>query len=200
MNLVVPASPFLSLSAVIRALRGSLGGWGVRGLLGAALVLLVYRRLGEIISRIEGLAARFQAGRVLRWGPRVETTATVPAVPRERGTAERIWPRGFGWLVKAAGWQAAGFGSQLRAVLETPEMVALLTAAPEAARVLRPLCRMLAIETAVLRPGVAAEVVARVAVEKPKRVRAPRAKPDLGRVPIPRGVMSAVRRGRFLLG
>jgi hypothetical protein len=83
---------------------------------------------------------------------------------------------------------------QLRAVLETPEMVALLIAAPQAVAVLRPLCRMLAIETSLLRPGrvsVPAEVVETV---KPKRVRAPRVKPDLGRVPIPRGVMTAVRR------
>ena len=58
----------------------------------------------------------------------------------------------FGWLVRAVGYEAAGFGSQLRAVLETPEMVALLAACPEAGRVLRPLCRALAIETEVLRP------------------------------------------------
>jgi hypothetical protein len=95
--------------------------------------------------------------------------------------------------VKAAAWRAAGFGLQLRTVLETPEMVALLQACPQAVRILRPLCRMLAIETQVLRPGAAV-------VERPKRVRKPRAKVDLGRVPIPRGVMAAVRRGRFCGG
>ncbi len=72
-------------------------------------------------------------------------------------------------------------------------MVALLTAAPQAVRVLRPLCRMLAIETQVLRPGV--EVVRRVAV---KRVRKPDVPVDWGRIPLPRGVLSAVRRERAL--
>jgi hypothetical protein len=100
--------------------------------------------------------------------------------------------------VREVGWEAAGFGSQLRVLLETPEVVALLVASPEAGRVLRPLCRALAIETALLRPG--AVVAAPVAVVKAKRVRKPRVALDLGRVPIPLGVMAAVRRGRFLRG
>jgi hypothetical protein len=79
-------------------------------------------------------------------------------------------------------------------VLETPEMVELLKAAPQAARVLRPLCRMLAIEPSILRPGV---VVVAVPV---KRKIVPREKPDLGRVPIPRGVMAWVKRDRFAKG
>ncbi len=72
-------------------------------------------------------------------------------------------------------------------------MVALLIAAPQAVRILRPLCRMLAIETSVLRPGV-------VVVERPvrvKRVRTPRPPVDLGRVPLPRGVISWARREGF---
>jgi hypothetical protein len=79
---------------------------------------------------------------------------------------------------------------QLRHVLEQPEMVALLQASPQAARVLRPLCRMLAIGTALSRPGVAETAP----VEKPKRVRAKTATVDLGRVPVPRGVMATVHR------
>ncbi len=176
----------------------------MRGWLRAALGLLLHRRLGQIGLRMERMAARFAAGKLWRRkdavtrGPRKDVTGQ----GRRLEAGERIWPRDFGWLVKAASWQAAGFGCQLRAVLETPEMVALLVAAPEAARVLRPLCRMLAIETSLLRPGVAREEGAvgdgAASVEKPKRVRKPRAKVDLGRVPIPRGVMAAVRRERLL--
>ena len=171
----------------------------MRGWFSVALGLLLYRRLGQICGRMERMAARFAAGTLWRRAPGLERVPRVAVEGKAvRGTAgERIWPRGFGWLVKAAGWQAAGYGSQLRAVLETPEMVALLAAAPQAARVLRPLCRMLAIETAVLQPGVAPQVVV---AEKPKRVRTPRPKVDWGRVPIPRGVMAAVRRGRYGVG
>jgi hypothetical protein len=192
MNDAVVPSPFVSLSAVIRGLRVAVAAWGGRGLLAEALVLLVYRRLGEIVLRMERMAARFQAGRLWRRGPRVvvEGDAAVVRLKRVRGT--RVWPSEFGWLVRIASYQAAGFGSQLRAVLEQPEMVALLKAAPQAVRVLRPLCRMLAIETALLRPGV--EVPVRVVV---KRVRKPRVPIDFGRVPLPRGVLSAARRQGF---
>jgi hypothetical protein len=112
-----------------------------------------------------------------------------------------------------AAWEAAGFGCQLRAVLVTPEMVAFLTATPQAVQVLRPLCRMLAIETSLLRPGMAVVAAPAVAAEEvePKRDGVlkpmPRErksgsleKPDLGRVPIPRGIMAVVRRERLAKG
>jgi hypothetical protein len=194
--MTVSVSPSLGLSELIRVLRGSVGGWAVRGWVSAALVVLLYGRLGVVMGRMERMVARFRAGRLWRCAVRDGR-----AVGRAgRVSVERIWPRPFGWLVRAAGWEAAGFGAQLRAVLAEPEMVALLAAAPQAARVLRPLCRMLAVEVSVLRqaptvpaegPGLAIGV---------KRVRAPRAWPDLGRVPIPRGVMAAVRRRGFADG
>jgi hypothetical protein len=199
MNIIEAPSPALNLSAVIHALRALVGAWGGRGLFGAAVGWLLHRRLGEIVRRMEGLAARFQAGRLRVGGVRGSVTPVV----RVRG--ERIWPRAFGWLVIAARHEAAVFGIQLRMILAQPEMVALLAATPQAARVLRPLCRMLAVETSLLRP--AGEVAAAAAVGVVPAalvpaalvsVRKPRVKPDLGRVPIPRGVMAAVRRERDL--
>jgi hypothetical protein len=41
--------------------------------------------------------------------------------------------------------EAACFGGQLRHLLSDPEMAALLRAAPQAGRLLRPLCRILAV-------------------------------------------------------
>ncbi len=183
-------SPFSNLSAVILAVQGLLGGWGRLGWLGQALVWLVHRRLGEVCGKLERMVARYQAGRLWRRGARGAVSPVAEAVPRE--VPKRVWPRSFGWLVRAVSWQAAGYGSQLRALLEHPEVVAFLVAAPQAARVLGPVCWMLAIESAVLRPGVVVVVPVRV-----KRVRRVVEKVDLGRVPIPRGVMAAVRRGRY---
>ena len=112
-------------------------------------------------------------------------------------TGARIWPGRFGWLVRAASYQAAGYGCQLQHVLEQPEMIELLKASPQAARLLRPVCRMLAIETSLLHPGV---VVPEPVVREVKpRVRKPRPKLDFGRIPLPRGVLTAVRRRRFCL-
>jgi len=184
----------VNLSVVLLAVRKEVGGWGLRGLLSQVLVLLVYRRLGGVVREMEGLAARFAAGTLFRVVGRVSVAARVVAGGARRVGEARVWPGRFGWLVRAASWQAAGYGSQLEAVLREPEMVALLMAAPRAARILRPVCRMLAVDASLLRPGVVV-VVAPVREVKP-RVRKPRPKVDWGRIPLPRGVLTWVRKER----
>lgn len=183
----------------------AVGGWGGRGLLSAALTVLLYRRLSGICETMERLAARFRAGTLgggraagVRPVALAQDMVAVPARP-----VREVLPRRFGWLVAAAAYQAAGFGLQLRAILEAPEMMALLAASPQARRVLRPVCRMLAIETSVLRPGDLAPAVA-VGPEPDAaedavrpRVRRKRAPVDWGRIPLPRGVLSAARRADF---
>ena len=161
MEILAPRSPYLDLPAIIGAVRATGGEWGKRGLLSQALMFLLYTRLGQISGQMERMAARFVAGRVWRSKPRVEGVSAVRAEGGAR-VAERpvrIWPTRFAWLIRVGGWQVAGRASQLRAVLETPEMVALLRAVPQAARVLRPLCRMLAIEPSLLWPLAPGEVV-----------------------------------------
>jgi len=208
-NLSASPTPFLDLSTVLRGLRGAVGGWGGRGLLSQVLAMLLYRRLGGICGQMERLCLRFQAGRLWRRVARSVAVEGVAADGRKRAVASMRWPGRFGWLVRAAAWQAAGYGSQLRAVLGQPEMVALLMAAPQAARILRPVCRMLAVETSLLRPRPAGEVstvapevpapggVAPVAPVVKVRVRRPRVVVDWGRIPLPRGVLAAARRQGF---
>jgi hypothetical protein len=193
---------------VIRALRGSVGGWGLRGLLSQALVMLLYRRLGQICGQMERLTVRFRDGRLWRVATRPVATERNAADGQERAAASLRFPGRFGWLVRAAAYQAAGYGCQLREILGQPEMVELLLAAPQAARILRPLCRMLAVETSLLRPGtvgagteiaaveISPETQASGAVVK-VRVRRPRVPVDWGRIPLPRGVLSAARRQGF---
>ncbi len=205
-----PPSSYLDLSVVLRSVRGALGGWCARGVLGHALGLILYARLAGVCLRMERLAVRFAAGRLWRVAARVRVGS---AISGGRAGA-RIWPGRFGWLVRLAGWEAAGFGSQLRAVLQTPEMVALLEASPQAGRILRPVCRMLALETSLLRPRAAAgtaaavdavanlEVSGAVAEVGRRMLRRIREAVDLGRIPLPRGVLAAARRqgfGRVLL-
>ena len=183
---------------MIRALVAAVGGWGGRGVLGRALTLMLHGRLGDIRGRMERLAARFAAGRLRRFVPRPRAGCGVAR--SGAGGAGWVWPRRYGWLVRLVGYPAAGYGSQLRAVLEAPEMVALLQAAPQAVRILRPLCRMLAVETPVLRPrrvgGDVAAAATPAAVDGTgcERVRRPRGAGDFGRVALPRGVAAAVRR------
>ena len=75
------------------------------------------------------------------------------------------------------------------------EMVALLMASPAAGRVLQPICRMLGIETSVLRPEVVVPV--RVVVERVRKVRMKVAVAKPWRIPLPRGVLSAARRAGY---
>jgi hypothetical protein len=125
----------------------------------------------------------------------------VVANARLRAVPARIWPGRFGWLVRLVSYQAAGYGCQLQVILGQPEMVDLLLAAPQAARILRPVCRMLAVETSLLRPRLVGAVAEVVPVESvpvvKKRVRRPRVAVDWGRIPLPRGVLSAARRQGF---
>ena len=199
MNSSASPSPYLDLSAVLRALRGEVGGWHLRGLLSHVVMMLLYRRLGEISGKIEWLVARFQAGRLWRCAhrARADKSGAVEAGGPLRAGVARIWPGQFAWLVRVAGYQAAGYGSQLRHILEQPEMVEFLKASPQAARILRPVCRMLAIETALLQPGLVVEVT-EPKVKAPRvRVRKKRVPIDWGRIPLPRGVLTAARRQGF---
>jgi hypothetical protein len=176
------------------------GGWGGRGFLAPVLTLLLYRRLGQICWKMERLAARFQAGRLWRRVPRIVDAGRVPAAGDDgvRVREARVWPCRFGWLVRAAVHHAAVYGCQLRAILAEPEMVALLRESPQALRLLRPVCRMLAIEMSLLRPLAEGRVaVAAVVREVKARVRKPRPKIDWGRIPLPRGVLAAARRQGF---
>jgi len=193
---------------VLRGLRGSVGGWGLRGLLSQALVMLLYGRLGRICGQMERLSLRFQAGRLWRVATRAGGEKNA-AEFRKPVVVLLRWPGRFGWLVQAAAYQAAGYGCQLREILGQPEMVELLLAAPQAARILRPVCRMLAVETSLLRPRAAGAAVepeaqapgeiaaSEVTGEIRKRVRRARVPVDWGRIPLPRGVLAAARRRGF---
>jgi hypothetical protein len=165
-----------------------------------ALGLVLWARFAGVSLKMERLAARFAAGRLWRVDARTPRSGTGVGRAACRD-ARKALPVRFGWLVRQVGWQAAGFGGQLRTVLETPEMVALLEACPQAGRILRPVCRMLAVEVSLLRipkavaVGVTDSAPRRVEVEVVAKKRTPASKVvEPWRVPLPRGVMAAARR------
>ena len=216
MESVPSPSPFLNLTVVLRGLRGALGGFCARGVLGHALALILWARLSGVCLRMERLAGRFLAGRVRRVVGRVPLCVAAcdgaggDGAGGDRAGRAAVFPARFAWLVRQVGWQASGYGSQLRAVLQTPEMVALLEACPQAGRMLRPICRMLAVETSVLRLPAPAK---RVAVARGDVQAAASAGAGVGaggvgrtrvrvvaapwRIPLPRGVLAAARRQGF---
>ena len=105
------------------------------------LIILIWRRLRRMASRFAALNARVRAG-TLR-APRHRTTA--PRKPRPPDRLPDRLPQHFAWLIRLVP-EAAACGGQLQALLSDPEMQTLLAAAPQAGRILRPLCRMLAVQ------------------------------------------------------
>ena len=127
----------------------------------AGLAALVARRFlrmphlmgltGALYGRLVRLAQRFERG-LTRTAKQRAARVGNAGIARVRAVA---LPSGRGWLVRELGWEAAGYGCQLEALLAEPAMQAALADMPGLGRVLRPLCRML---------GVVAPVVAVVAV------------------------------------
>ena len=175
-----------NLRVILRGILAVLGMWGLEH----GLTRTLYGKINGTFDRIERMLVRFRAGRLWRVTQRVVVQRRCRRVAG-RGPAH---PRRFGWLVIAGGHQAAGFGLQLQTVLNTPEMVAMLAASPQARRVLRPLCRALAVEV----PGVSGAPRKVEDHERPKRIRASRPKPEPFKIPLPRGVLSWVRREKAL--
>ncbi len=179
--------------AFATALRTALFGWAPRGVLTAVLMVLVHRRLGVVFGRLERLMVRFQAGKLVR---RVSLPVVVVARERVLGFVPPVnfWPSRTGWLLGTMGdrrHQAAWFSGALEGILREPAWVALLAAAPEARRLLRPVCRMLAVDLDVLCPAAA---VPGKTVRARVRVKA--APVDFGRIALPRGVLAWARRER----
>lgn len=112
------------------------------------LTVLLWRRISHVVHRFEraltrpGLARPARAAR--RAGRREPGQSMEPGQSLSQSPRLSL-PCGRGWLVRELGYEAAGFGCQLEALLADPAMQAVLTAMPAMGRILRPLCRMLAV-------------------------------------------------------
>jgi hypothetical protein len=112
---------------------------------GAEFCRRLHWRLRRLGNRFASLVARVQAG-TLR-PPRVRPIAA-DTDPRQRlPRAPDPFPRKFAWLHRLLLPHAPPFTGQLESLVwNEPSMAALVAAAPQAGRVLRPLCHMLAVQ------------------------------------------------------
>ena len=171
------------LRMILRGVLAAVGMWRLE----PVMALVAYRRMSGSFGRIERMLVRFRAGRLWRMSQREFAPGR-----RARGAFGLVLPRRFGWLVLGGGHQAASCGSQLQTVLNMPEMAELLASSVQAQRILRPVCRALAVEL----PW----TVPKALVERgqiPRHRRKPRAVLEPFRIPLPRGVLSAARRQGF---
>ncbi len=135
-----PPSPADRLALIIEGLRRAVAAQIAGRRLAGPFIILICSRLGRLAGRFTRLAARVSAGTA---GPRRRAASRQPS-KRPRPAYQRL-PRRFAWLLPLVPGEAAAYGSQLQHLLADPEMAALIAAAPQAGRILRPLCRMLGV-------------------------------------------------------
>ncbi len=128
------------------------------------LISLLWNRLSRLTRRFDALVARLDAGRpAATYRKRTRPARAAPDPGALRLPRERFW------LIRLLPHQAAAYGSQLQALLADPQTAALLAAAPEAGRILRPLCRLLGVhpEGALALPSMAGKPAPKQRVVKP---------------------------------
>ncbi|MBV9655209.1 MAG: hypothetical protein JOZ42_11670, partial [Acetobacteraceae bacterium] len=118
----------------------------------APLALGTWNRLKRLVARFSALVAAVEAGRFCsaRRAPAAERQP--PALPPEsqvRCEAQALnapAPKAYGWLLALAPELNTRIGrAQIETLLADPALAALLAQAPQAGRILRPLCHMLRI-------------------------------------------------------
>jgi len=137
----IPATHPLAqaFSLVVSGLCAVVADRSARVPLLAPLLVLVHHRLARMIHRLDAIARHVEA-RILRM-PRLRPAARVPS-PQAPCAQRPYIPTGRFSLILLA-QRTAQYTGQVQAFLATPETRALVAAAPQAGRVLRPLCRML---------------------------------------------------------
>ena len=124
----------------------------------SGFTLLLWGRLNRAVARLHRALMR-PAGKA-----RPLHTRLAQAVPADDGRMRpKSLPSGRGWIVRELGWEAAAYKAHLEILLADPETLAALAARPGAARILRPICRMLGVAMPVL-----AEVEETVAAGVPR--------------------------------
>ena len=125
------------VAGVVAAVAGRLQRPGCPGLAGP-LIVLIAARLQRMAARVTRLAARVEASTLRPPRPRPPSSRLRPAKPPRLPTL----PRGRAWLARLV--PGAAFGAtRLEALLAEAEMQALLAAAPQLGRTLRPYWHML---------------------------------------------------------
>ena len=126
------------LMAILSGLRAALAPHVNHHTPVTPIFLAAYNRITRAANRLQDLFARWQTQTLP--APR-QSRAGQPYTPRARP----YFPAGRAWLAGATDHHVRGRASQLEHLLSHPDMPKFLAAAPQAGRILRPLCHMLGI-------------------------------------------------------
>jgi hypothetical protein len=124
-------------SLILAGLRAAIAPVAARDRARTTLLVLLWGRLARMATRFERLFARWRAGNLPKPRPsRAGQPTTWRPHPHLRANPA--------WLV-AMVRETAPMASQLQHLLAHPDIADFLAAAPQAGRILRPLCHMLAV-------------------------------------------------------
>jgi hypothetical protein len=139
-------APDARLALLVEQLCRAIAARGPASGLAQPLLVLAWAWLRRTTMRFARLAERLRTGRLGTPRPRRR-----PATgPRPQSPRPKRLPRAAAWLARLVP-EARCSAAQLQHLLEGPEMAALIAAAPQAGRLLRPLCRMLGVDHPPLR-------------------------------------------------
>lgn len=111
----------------------------------APLLVLVWVRLRRTLARLDRLALRWQQGRLSPRPRRSRAERQPPQIQPADASRPRRMPEGHAWLIRLH-QPLAQYAPRIEMLVHDPEIAALCAATPQAGRLLRPLCRMFAIE------------------------------------------------------
>ena len=129
------------LGVILAALAALVARAFLRDPARVALIIPLWTRLTRAARRFDRLMSRLAVG-----------TPSKPRQPGRSGSRPVPLPSGNGWLRAALRHEGAACATQLEHLLAEPETAALLAQFPQAARILRPICRMLGLRLAPLPP------------------------------------------------
>ena len=125
-----------AFAGIINGLCALLGHHAVRLRDRSVVLSLIHWRIARMVRRLDHLALRWQANTLPKPRPsRPRAKCARPAQPARL-------PSGRYWLIRAL-QPTAQFTPHIEAFLARPDTRALVEAAPQAGRILRPLVRML---------------------------------------------------------
>ena len=154
------------LTAILSGLRAALAPHVNHHTPRTPIFLIAYNRIGRAVRRFQNLFDRWQANTLPTPRPARAARATEPR-------QKPYFPAGRAWLAGTTDHHVRGYASQLQHLLAHPDMAEFLAAAPQAGRILRPLCHMLGVTMpAILLPRSRAKPEA-----GPSRAKPPRPKP-----------------------
>ena len=105
------------------------------------ILTLVYRRIFALIGRLDRLAVKFRDGTLPKPRRRAPKAQSVITKNRDRKPELRL-PTRYGWLYHIA-QPVAQWAPHIERFVNDPDTIALAAAAPQAGRLLRPLCRLM---------------------------------------------------------